>query len=75
MRWALVRSDSNLHQTYELFLADPVTGARFHALTCRPQDLILETQRVIEREGAASADVSQFGRPLFTIMAAEKSPG
>lgn len=57
-------------QTYELYLDAGEPKPRFRALTCEAAELQAQVQIVIAEEGARSAEIQQFGSPLFTLSAA-----
>lgn len=61
-------------QTYELYLDVGGAEPKFRALTCEADDLIRKVLGVLAEEGAASAEVRQFGRPMFTLGAGESAP-
>lgn len=61
--------DKIVIQTYELYLDVGGAESKFRALTCEADDLIQKVLSVLEEEGAASAEIRQFGRPMFTLGA------
>lgn len=61
-------------QTYELYLDVGGAAPKFRALTCEADDLIRRVLGVLAEEGAASAEIRQFGVPMFTLGAGPYAP-
>jgi hypothetical protein len=63
-------------QTYELYLDIGAAVPKFRALTCEADDLIQRVLGVLAEEGAGSAEIRQFGLPMFTLGAGQSAlPG
>ena len=56
-----------MHETYEIYFPQADGTRQFQALTCAPGDLTREVQRLLSAADAASCEVYQFDRRLFTV--------
>lgn len=56
-----------MFETYEIYLPQADGTRQFQALTCAPADLTREVQRLLTAADAASCEIYQFGRRLFTV--------